>query len=475
MASEETGSRVTSSQETSSQGNSSRETGSPEQEVTYYLISDLHIGGDAGLNQVEYEREFIEFLQKIKAGPLPAELIILGDTFGLWELTTVPPADRMSWIIRTHPELFEQFRSTGETVRITAIPGNHDHDLFCTSRYRDTLAKYNIRVEAESHIKRPAGRKSIWIEHGDTHDPFNAYNHSGNCDSVPPGFHLTRGVASSAARSAHLGKSPWLRDLESVYPNEELPRWLISNYFYREMGTLLRWIFVPLMSLFWVSVIVLIGALLEYTGVLETSFFTTPLSTYIGLPGRLLDWMIWIDAVAVVVLLILSVPGFFIIRDIRKALRRFGLAPPRKLTADKDNRYTAAARKVFARHPDVVVFAYGHTHQPSLKRTDGRVILNTGTWLKRLERVRPWIRPFPPVYVPSFQLNYFVVSSKNDRITVTYHDVPKRPQKELTALQRFLILGKKARKRQEPVPRVTVLENPAPDKSIIFTQADAER
>jgi UDP-2,3-diacylglucosamine pyrophosphatase LpxH len=47
--------------------------------TTYYLISDLHIGGDGGLARYLFENDLIQFLRKIAAGPQPAELIIVGD------------------------------------------------------------------------------------------------------------------------------------------------------------------------------------------------------------------------------------------------------------------------------------------------------------------------------------------------------------------------------------------------------------
>jgi UDP-2,3-diacylglucosamine pyrophosphatase LpxH len=47
--------------------------------TTYYLISDLHIGGDGGLARCLFENELIQFLREIAAGPQPAELIIIGD------------------------------------------------------------------------------------------------------------------------------------------------------------------------------------------------------------------------------------------------------------------------------------------------------------------------------------------------------------------------------------------------------------
>ena len=56
----------------------------------YYFVSDLHMGGDALLQHCDYTNEFIVFLKELeKQGP-ETELLIVGDTFGFWELTLVP-------------------------------------------------------------------------------------------------------------------------------------------------------------------------------------------------------------------------------------------------------------------------------------------------------------------------------------------------------------------------------------------------
>ncbi|HEX4988205.1 MAG TPA: metallophosphoesterase [Candidatus Binatia bacterium] len=108
--------------------------------TTYYLISDLHIGGDGGLAQCQFENELIQFLREIAAGPQPAELIIVGDAFGFWELTDRAGVSKLETIAAQHPALFRQFRETGERVKITLLPGNHDYDLACVPDYRAELA-----------------------------------------------------------------------------------------------------------------------------------------------------------------------------------------------------------------------------------------------------------------------------------------------------------------------------------------------
>src|SRR5262249_44028651 len=52
----------------------------------------------------------------------------------------------------------------------------------------------------------------------------------------------------------------------------------------------------------------------------------------------------------------------------------------------------------------VRLWAHPHSVEPEV---DGRYVLNTGTWLKRLEYVRVRLGRLPGVYVPSYQLNYF--------------------------------------------------------------------
>jgi UDP-2,3-diacylglucosamine pyrophosphatase LpxH len=118
--------------------------------MRYYFISDLHIGGDGGLDTVDFEVELIPFLGELRAGPKPAELIIVGDFLGLWELTTVESPRKVDHIAGRHAELFEEFRKTGEELAITVVPGNHDYELACYSECEEALARFGIRLDAPS-------------------------------------------------------------------------------------------------------------------------------------------------------------------------------------------------------------------------------------------------------------------------------------------------------------------------------------
>jgi len=99
----------------------------------YFFVSDLHVGGDEQLKLLDFEEEFIAFLKSLEDGESNTELVIIGDAFGLWEFTTAEGAEKFDLLVTDHARLFEQLRITGEQVKITLIPGNHDYEK---NRYR---------------------------------------------------------------------------------------------------------------------------------------------------------------------------------------------------------------------------------------------------------------------------------------------------------------------------------------------------
>jgi UDP-2,3-diacylglucosamine pyrophosphatase LpxH len=141
----------------------------------YYLVSDLHMGGDGALQHCDYTAEFIEFLKGLeKEGP-DTELLIVGDTFGFWELTLVQGVEKLDHIVAAHQAIFDQLRATGERIKITMMVGNHDYDLACNAAFAARLRAYNIYLDKSLVLIRPVGDKKIWIEHGQQQDEFNAF------------------------------------------------------------------------------------------------------------------------------------------------------------------------------------------------------------------------------------------------------------------------------------------------------------
>jgi len=85
------------------------------------------------------------------------------------------------------------------------------------------------------------------------------------------------------------------------------------------------------------------------------------------------------------------------------------------------------------------VYVYGHTHRPAATEVDGRLVVNTGTWLKRLHRVDPLLGILPPVYYASYRFNYFRLSAADDGgIVVEYDVIEKSDPGDETLLQRLL-------------------------------------
>ncbi len=416
-----------------------------EATTTYYLISDLHIGGDGGLARCEFESELVGFLAEIAAGPQPAELIIVGDAFGFWELTDREGVSKLETIAAMNPALFCQLRETGERVTITLLPGNHDYDLACVPEYRTELARYNIRLEPVVHIVREMAGRTIWIEHGNQYDEFNRFPDFGNRYGLPLGYFITRGVVAAAGRGAERTKNKWLDDVQSVYPNEDIPFWLLSNHFYKEMTPILRWGLLPFLLLFTLSGVVFGFRALERLAGRTTSAFDIDLQPLLGFPGRIIDMVQFVNSTVIFTLLILAVPLYFVLRDARAALARYGVGAGERLDLDKDEQYVAAAKRIFAADPSVALFVYGHTHIPSLREFDGRYVINTGTWLKRLDYVPVRFGRLPGVYVPSYQLNYFQLTEADDEIRVRYQVIPKIPPNDLTWLERLLILGRRTK------------------------------
>ncbi len=424
----------------------------------YYFISDLHIGGDAELDICDFEPELIGFLKELENKDRETELIIVGDVFGFWELTGTDGVEKLDVIAGKHRELFDQFRKTGEMITITILPGNHDYSLACESVFIEALAEYNLRLEPREHIIREVAGKKIWIEHGSQYDSFNRASEFGDPYVTPIGYYITNHIVSTTGRQATFGKSQWLKDLESVQPLEHIPDWFLSNYYYREMSPILRWIMLPFLLLFTVSLVAFVGMILEQQGILGTSIFSREFLDSFGIFGKLFGLILMVDFVVISFLILLAIPLGLIFRDILKTLRRFGLRTGKELDQQKTDVYLEAARKVFSRDPEVAVFLFGHTHNPFLQKIDGRIIINTGTWLKRLIRIRSWNRLMPDIYYPTFCLNYFRIFEEAGRMVIKYQRIPHAPPSGLTLLQRVLILGRK-RSDLIDIPARTVIES----------------
>ena len=425
----------------------------------FYFVSDLHFGGDGQLQVCDYTEEFIAFLKQLTDSGEDAELIIAGDTFGFWELTTVRGPAQLDEIIKHHPRIFEQFRQSGETINITMMVGNHDYDLACDPAYAVILAEYNIRLDTSLALTREVAGRKIWIEHGQQTDPFNASTKYGDPYALPPGYFITETFVSGASRLSVFGASNWLKDIRSV-DVRSIPDWLISNYFYNEMNLFLRWLLLPFLLLLTITAFALLGQLLKIVGLFDVNvLLDNPFTRSLGVFGNVLSWILTLSMFVWFFVLAVSVPAYLIYRDIRGALVRFQVFPPYKSapTDDANSVYLERAREVFNQDTDVCVYIFGHTHDAFLvEEKGGRAVINTGTWLKILQRVSVRFGLLPGVYYPTFRLNYFRIYDDSGRVAIEYVEIPKVPKEKLTLLQRVLILGRRPH-REKLIPPRTVL------------------
>lgn len=424
----------------------------------FYFVSDLHFGGDGQLMACDFADEFIDFLQRLAQKDKETELIIAGDTFGFWELTTVRGTAQLDEIIKFHADIFEQLKSTGERIQITIMVGNHDYDLACDSEYAEKLAKYNITLDTSLFLIREIGGRKIYVEHGQQVDPYNAATEYGNINALPLGYFITESLVSGASKYSVFGRSDWLKDIRSV-DVRQIPDWLVSNYFYNEMNIILRWLLLPFLLLLTITAVALAGQLLKYLGIFDVNYLLdNALFRALGVFGDILSWIIFVSMLVWFFIFVISVPLYFIYRDIRSTLSRMQVFPSYKSapTEEATNIYLTRARAVFAQNPDIYAYIFGHTHDAFLIKESGRVIINTGTWLKILRRVQVRFGLLPGVYYPTFRLNYFKIRAEAEKIVVKYVELKKKPTKKLTLLQRFVIFGRKP-DAAKPIPQKTFL------------------
>jgi UDP-2,3-diacylglucosamine pyrophosphatase LpxH len=366
--------------------------------------------------------------------------------------------DKLGHIITAHQAIFDQLRATGERIKITMMVGNHDYELACAADFAAKLQAYNIHLDKNLVLIRTVGDKKIWIEHGQQRDEFNAFPDYGNPHALPVGYFITQTFVSGASRHSDFGRGNWLKDIRSV-GTMLIPDWVLSNYFYREMSMVLRWVSLPFLLLAGVTIVAIAGELLRVLGIFDYNvLFHNPLMSRLGIIDNVLQVVITVNSIFLV---LFGIPAALIQRDLKRTLNRFRLRTNYGITPnlDSDEPYLKAAREVFQSDDKVAVFIFGHTHAAFLKRLGpvGQVVLNTGTWLKLLHRVPVHFGLLPAVYYPSFCLSYFCIERENNHLVITYVAVPKTPERELTWLQRLVTLGK-APKRPESIPARTVID-----------------
>jgi hypothetical protein len=336
--------------------------------------------------------------------------------------------------------------------------GNHDYELACDPSFIDKLRAYNIALCTDLVSIRTLGGKKIWIEHGQQRDSFNAFPEYGNRYALPVGYFITETFVGGASQRSDFGKGNWLKDIRSV-GTMQIPDWVLSNYFYREMSTTLRWILLPFLLLSGATIAAMAGEALRIFGIFDYNIlFHNPVMSRLGIIDNVLQVVIGINCVFLV---LFGVPAAIVLRDLKRTLTRFHVLTSDGATPDlrSDAPYLEGAQEVFRQDDQVAVFVFGHTHRAFLRRLGpaGQVVLNTGTWLKLLKRVPARFGLVPPIYYPLFRLNYFCIRLQDSDLAIDYVEIAKQPARELTLLQRLMLLGKTP-KPLEAIPQTTLVK-----------------
>ncbi|MGE0792974.1 MAG: metallophosphoesterase [Candidatus Woesearchaeota archaeon] len=409
----------------------------------YYFISDLHIGLGEFEKVCAFENELIKFLKSLEE-KTTAELIIVGDLFGFWELNKDLEKDKLIELIKVHKNLFNQFKTTGSKIKIFLVPGNHDYEVK-TNKYKEILKKYNILVSEDILIKEIQNKK-IWIEHGHAQDE---YNRTLNSESEKPmSYYATKEIVSSI-HNKNNSKNDWILDIQSVQPREDTLNWLFSNYFYKELNPVFRFIALPFLLFFMFSFFVLIGGYLKKLGIITIPILTTKFSTYFGLFGSMLDFIIFLDTLIVLVIIIAYLPFIILYKDLKKKFTKF-FSFTQNFREVKIEEYINHAKKLFKENKDVKIFIFGHIHKNFISKIEEGIIINTGTWIKSLKKIKAFkLFLLPAVYYPHYKLSIVHIFEENNKIIIENKIIRKEINTHLTWLQKLAILLVPYKKKSE--------------------------
>ena len=216
---------------------------------------------------------------------------------------------------------------------------------------------------------------------------------------------------------------------------------------------------LPFLLLSGATIAAMAGEALRIFGIFDYNIlFHNPLMSRLGVIDNVLQVVIGINCIFLV---LFGVPAAIVLRDLKRTLIRFHLLTNRGARPDlaTDAPYLEGAQEVFQKDDQVAVFVFGHTHRAFLRRLGpaGQIVLNTGTWLKLLHRVPARFGLVPVIYYPLFRLNYFCIRMEGSDLAIDYVEIAKKPERELTLLQRTMLLGKKP-KPLEAIPATTLIE-----------------
>ncbi len=416
------------------------------------IISDLHIGGDAPMDDFECEKELIDFLDYLDKTNESIELIILGDFFDLWKIKDHPEG-KVAFAINQHRDLFEQFKKFGKKHKITVLGGNHDHEIIYEKRYQDDLAKYNIHVDTNQFFKREFSHngKSFRIlgEHGNQVEPATAFTDFSMQTDSSLAYHINQLFVYKIMKMGNEKKRPrWFNDLDNVDVNLLL-YWFLSKYFYYELGPILKGVLIPMLILFGFAVPYFIFDII--TDFYRPDFLVSLLNFLdTNWIIKIIVFILYFDMVIIILIFFMSL----LRKDFRKRLRSYGVQSLSEVVISLHQAFKDRAKEVCSGKNSYKkkahLYVNGHTHIPgifNLKKYNF-IHVDTGSWKKLMKRMPAYLH-FPGVFVPYYDLNYLSCSFSKDKkeVNVELRSWPKQYTPKLTLLEKFTI------KRRKNIPK----------------------
>lgn len=414
----------------------------------------MHLGGDIIDDDFECKEELISFLDSLYNSKKNLELIILGDFLDLWKID-LHPDEQVSYIIKQHNEIFKKLKRFGEKYKITVIPGNHDHALVYNKKYKDQLLEYNIHVNDGQYFKREfkKGEKVFKIigEHGNQIEPGCKFPDFAMPTDSSLSYHVTKLVLHRVMKMKNKKAGPkWVKDLDNI-EIELIPYWVLSKYFYHELGPIFKSIMIPMLILFSFAVPFFIFDIV--TDFYRPSFLV-PFLTFIetNLIMKTVVFILYFDMMVVLILFFLS----FVKKDFQKKLKDYyGLQSLTEILVSRENAYHKRAIEVMAGDnpykQKAEMYINGHTHMSNLIENivDNKIYADSGSWKQLMKRMSARFR-FPSVYVPYYSLTYITCELDDDIVNVQLREWPKKFTPKLTLLEQIAI------KRRKNIPKAVL-------------------
>lgn len=236
----------------------------------------------------------------------------------------------------------------------------------------------------------------VLAEHGHQADPYNCYEHAPHPAERPLADHLMQMFLLPMKRMRKGDQDTWLRDVDNVNPLGALPWWMASKFFYLETGFWVKVLAVPMIIIFTLTKVGVTLAILSTLGWRITDAGM--------LSPRVYNLLLGFYAVDVFVAFLLVVV-WFVRRDMYSTLRRWGVENFEVILGQRRRASEARANQRLE-ETGADMYLFGHTHNELLRRTEnGKVWCNTGTWVKRILRIRAWCY-LPAVFMPVYHLTY---------------------------------------------------------------------